>query len=169
MIRKETHWRRALKPLAASLMACALLAPSMAAAEKRPIPILNNGRGIAPKVTAPTVRDGNTNPKGNSVRLEGKMTFSGKQGLTIDGMPVRISPQTSFFPQPAGDRMPDPSRFRGKHVTVFGTKRGGVVEATLLLIDSGAFSMNPMDSLKEWMVPSESNENLGHFRKNAPE
>ena len=170
MIRKHNYsWRHVLKPLAASLTVCALMAPTTAAAEKRPLPILNNGQGIAPKVNTAAPKHGNTNPVGESVRMEGKLTLSGKRGLTLDGTPIRISANTSIFPQRDSDRMVDPTSFRGKQVTVFGTKRGGAIEAVLLVVDSGAFNLDQMDSLKEWMIPSDSNPKVGHFRKNAPE
>lgn len=136
--------------------------------------LLNNGRGVQS-----LVRPEGSDRQGTALRMTGEMRYSHRDGLTLDGASVQLSHRTVLFPSPRNHgRIIDPSRLNGKHMTVFGRRNHGTIEAVLLILDPfqnglstggslGGFGAN--DQLRpEAYVPSSANPKVGELTGSAP-
>lgn len=119
-------------------------------------------------VTAPTQGSANQNFT-KPVHLNGVMRASRGRGITVAGETVLLGANCGIFPSPDPDRLPNPSSWNGRTVTVFGYRTRAGVDARLLILQGS--SDNPgirRNQSNQEVIPSVSDPSVGVVRRGAP-
>ena len=157
-----------MRHLITALGALALLATATASDARPRIELLNGGQGVASPVRPPSAtNDG----RESTVRLQGELSYNRREGLSLNGRAISITPRTaSFGLSGPANRMIDPAKLGGRKVTVFGRDFNGVLDAGLLI-----FAPRPQDLSTTtgtvpmaYMRPSSVDPDLNELTTEAP-